>query len=194
MGSEGRGQRSGVRSQRSEVGDAEVWHHGAVDGADVEVGWRERAVTVQAASRRAFWLDGRWYDDLQRSTSSQLATALAILTRTTEPAEEPVLLDALAARSLNPSDDPIPGDLVLASPYMHHRVFEALRHSGRTQEVIDIIRLRWGRWVEAGYPTAWENWNVDFPDGSQCHGYAAHPLYHLAQIATAHPSFLPSQE
>ena len=183
-----------VRSQRSEVGDAEVWHHGAVDGADVEVGWRERAVTVQAASRRAFWLDGRWYDDLQRSTSSQLATALAILTRTTEPAEEPALLDALAARSLNPSDDPIPGDLVLASPYMHHRVFEALRHSGRTQEVIDIIRLRWGRWVEAGYPTAWENWNVDFPDGSQCHGYAAHPLYHLAQIATAHPSFLPSQE
>ena len=145
--------------------------------------WREQAMTVQAASRRAFWHDGRWYDDLQRSTSSQLATALAILTKTAEPAEEPVLLDALAARSLNPSDDPIPGDLVLASPYMHHRVLEALRRSGRTQEVIDIIRLRWGRWVKAGYPTAWENWNVDFPDGSQCHGYAAHPLYHLAEIA-----------
>ncbi len=153
-------------------------------GGPAEVGaWHAQAMTVQNASRRAFWHDGRWYDDLQRSTSSQLATALAILTKTAEPVEEPVLLDALAARSLNPSDDPIPGDLVLASPYMHHRVFEALRRSGRKQEMVDIIRLRWGRWVEAGYPTAWENWNVDFPDGSQCHGYAAHPLYHLAEIA-----------
>ena len=150
---------------------------------DVVGGWRAQAMAVQVASRKAFWHDGRWYDDLQRSTSSQLATALAILTKTTKPTEEPALLDAVAARSLNSSDDPIRGDLVLASPFMHHRVLEALRRSGWTQEVIDIIRLRWGRWVMAGYPTAWENWNVDFPDGSQCHGYAAHPLYHLAQIA-----------
>jgi hypothetical protein len=145
--------------------------------------WRERAAEVQAACRRAFWHDGRWYDDVERTTSSQLATALAILTGTATPAETPALFDALAARSLNPSDDPVAGDLVLASPYMHHRVLEAFRRAGRTQDVIDIIRLRWGRWVEAGYPTAWENWNVDFPDGSQCHGYAAHPLVHLVEIA-----------
>jgi hypothetical protein len=37
--------------------------------------------------------------------------------------------------------------------------------------------------VQAGYPTAWENWNVDFPDGSQCHAFSAHPRYHLAAIA-----------
>lgn len=145
--------------------------------------WRERATQVRAASRQAFWQDERWYDDLERSTWSQLAAALAILTGAAEPGEQAPLLDALAARSLNPDDDPIPDDLVLASPFMHHRVLEALRRSGRTQAVIDIIGLRWGRWVTAGYPTAWENWNVDFPDGSQCHGYAAHPLYHLAQIA-----------
>lgn len=151
--------------------------------SDEAAHWRTRVAALQAACRRAFWHDGRWYDDMERTTSSQLATALAILTGTAEPGETPDLLDALAARSLDPSDGPVPGDLVLASPYMHHRVLEALRRSGRTQEVIDIIRLRWGRWVKAGYPTAWENWNVDFPDGSQCHGYAAHPLYHLAQIA-----------
>jgi hypothetical protein len=151
--------------------------------ADDLARWRGRAAAVQAACRRAFWHDGRWYDDSERSTSSQLAMALAILTGTAMPAEAPALLDALAARSLNPSDDPVPGGLVLASPYMHHRVLEALRRARRTQAVVDIIRLRWGRWVAAGYPTAWENWNVDFPDGSQCHGYAAHPLYHLAEIA-----------
>ena len=54
---------------------------------------------------------------------------------------------------------------------------------GRWQEVVEIIKLRWGRWVLAGYPTAWENWNVDFPDGSECHGFSAHPRFHLAEIA-----------
>ena len=169
-----RGQRSEVRDQKSEIEG---------QGLSVEARWRESADAIQTACRQVFWHDGRWYDDAERSTSSQLVTALAILTGTAMPEETPALLDALAARSLNPSDDPVPGDLVLASPYMHHRVLEALRRAGRTQEVVDIIRLRWGRWVAAGYPTAWENWNVDFPDGSQCHGYAAHPLYHLAEIA-----------
>jgi hypothetical protein len=50
-------------------------------------------------------------------------------------------------------------------------------------QVVEIIRRRWGRWAQAGYPTAWENWNVDFPDGSQCHAFSAHPRFHLAEIA-----------
>ncbi|MFN2166508.1 MAG: hypothetical protein ACK2U9_09640, partial [Anaerolineae bacterium] len=75
------------------------------------------------------------------------------------------------------------GRMVLASPFMHHYVFEALRRYGRNREVVEIVRRRWGRWTRAGYPTAWENWSVDFPDGSQCHAFAAHPRYHLAEIA-----------
>jgi hypothetical protein len=66
---------------------------------------------------------------------------------------------------------------------MHHRVFTALRQSGRSDDVVEIIRRRWGRWVQMGYPTTWENWDVDFPDGSQCHAFSAHPRYHLAEIA-----------
>jgi hypothetical protein len=49
----------------------------------------------------------------------------------------------------------------------------------KQQDILDIIRLRWGRWVKQGFPTTWENWNVDLPDGSQCHAYSAHPRYHL---------------
>jgi hypothetical protein len=144
--------------------------------------WRQQAESVRTASRRAFWRGGRWHDDAHGSTASQLAAALAILTGAAQPNEQGPLLDTLAARSLHPADDPLPGDLALASPFMHHRVLEALRLAGREQAVCDIVRLRWGRWVAGGFPTAWENWNVDFPDGSQCHGFAAHPLYHLAQI------------
>src|SRR5581483_965499 len=143
--------------------------------------WRARADALRDAARAAFWHGGRWYDDLDRTTFSQLAAALAILAGAAEPGEAPALLDAIAARSLDLNDEPAPGHMVLASPFMHHYLFEALRAAGRGNTAIEIIRRRWGRWADAGYPTTWENWNVDFPDGSQCHAFSAHPLYHLSE-------------
>jgi hypothetical protein len=148
--------------------------------------WQARAIALQAAIRATFWQQERWCDDVARSTFSQLAAALAILTETSPPDEHPALLAAIAARSLDPGDEPAPDKMVLASPFMHHYLFEALRQGGRSDQVIEIIRLRWGRWVQAGYPTTWENWNVDFPDGSQCHAFSAHPRFHLAEIAREH--------
>jgi hypothetical protein len=105
------------------------------------------------------------------------------LTGTAPLNEQGKLLDAIAARSLEPGDDWTPDSMVLASPFMHHYIIEALRAEGRFEQVIELIRLRWGRWAKAGYPTTWENWNVDFPDGSLCHSFSAHPRYHLAEIS-----------
>jgi len=164
----------------------------ATDEADR---WNAQASVLRDAVRLAFWRDGVWYDDAERTTFSQLAAALALLAGAAEPKEQAVLLEAIAARSLDPDDEPpstalragVPGKMVLASPFMHHYIFEALRQGGRSDEVVEIIRRRWGRWAGAGYPTTrpttWENWNVDFPDGSQCHAFSAHPRYHLAEIA-----------
>jgi hypothetical protein len=145
--------------------------------------WQAWATALRGAVRSAFWHEGKWYDDTERSTFSQLAAALALLAEATGSEEESGLLEAIAARSLDPDDEAAPGKMVLASPFMHHYAFEALRRGGRSEAVVEIIRRRWGRWVQAGYPTAWENWNVDFPDGSQCHAFSAHPRYHLAEIA-----------
>ncbi len=142
--------------------------------------WQMEAATLQTVLRAAFWADGRWWDDLPRTTCSQLAAAFALLTQTAAPDEADELLDAIAARSLDLDDSYTPGKLVLASPFMHHYLFEALREGGWDVAVIEIIRRRWGRWVKAGYPTTWENWNVDFPDGSQCHAFSAHPRVHLS--------------
>ncbi len=129
--------------------------------------------------RDAFFEDGIWWDDLERTTFSQLAAALALLVGAVESDEQEALLDAIVARSLDPSDEHEPSKMVLASPFMHHYVFEALGRFGRNQSIIDIIKLRWGRWATAGEPTTWENWNIDFPDGSACHAFSAHPRYHL---------------
>jgi hypothetical protein len=150
---------------------------------DDAAGWQAQAGTIQEAVRGAFWADGRWYDDKQRSTFSQQAAALAVLSGAADPNEIPALLDAITARSLDPDDNPQPDKMVLASPFAHHRILEALRLGGRSEVVLEIIRTRWGRWLEE--PTTWENWKVDFPDGSCCHAFSAHPRYHLAHIA--HP-------
>ena len=145
--------------------------------------WLARATALRQAARSAFWQGGRWYDDCQHSTFSQLSAALAVLTGAATEAEAGGLLAAVAERSLDLDDAAAPGKMVLASPFMHHYVFEALRRGGQAAAVLEIVKRRWGRWVEGGYPTAWENWDVDFPDGSQCHAFSAHPRYHLAQIA-----------
>jgi Bacterial alpha-L-rhamnosidase 6 hairpin glycosidase domain/Alpha-L-rhamnosidase N-terminal domain len=145
--------------------------------------WEARATALRSAVRSAFWRGGVWYDDKERSTFSQLAAALAIVTEAAAFDETSGLLDLIATRSLDGEDATEPGKMVLASPFMHHYIFEALRQGGKPELVIEIVRRRWGRWVQAGYPTAWENWDVDFPDGSQCHAFSAHPRYHLAAIA-----------
>jgi hypothetical protein len=147
--------------------------------------WESRAEVFRQAARAAFWHEGRWYDDLPRTTFSQLAAALALLSGAVQPDETNALLDAICARSLDPEDGPAPGRMVLASPFRHHWLFEALRQFGRTAAVVEIVKRRWGRWTDLGYPTTWENWNVDFPDGSQCHAFSAHPRYHLAEILRA---------
>jgi hypothetical protein len=152
------------------------------DVAEQAALWQARADALSIAARAAFWRDGAWYDDPAGTTFSQLAAALALLAGMVEPHQASALLDAIAARSLDPSDEALPGRMVLASPFMHHYVFEALRRAERRDAVVEIIRRRWGRWADAGYPTTWENWNVDFPDGSQCHAFSAHPRYHLAQM------------
>lgn len=143
--------------------------------------WDKTAEALRKRCRQAFFKDGIWYDDLEGSTHSQLAAAMALLTGAVEPHEQEGQIDKIIERSLDLSDDHAEGKMVLASPFMHHYIFEALAKFGRYPEIIKIIKLRWGRWVEAGCPTTWENWNVDFPDGSQCHAFSAHPRYHLVQ-------------
>ncbi|HRW49130.1 MAG TPA: hypothetical protein P5333_16545, partial [Caldilinea sp.] len=149
--------------------------------------WQERAERVRGSCRAAFLQDDCWWDDLPRTTASQLAAALAVLTGAAEADEQPAQLDAIAARSLDLDDNPQPGALVLASPFMHHYLFEALHAGGWEPALVEIIRRRWGRWATAGCPTTWENWNVDFPDGSTCHAFSAHPLYHLYRAAQSLP-------
>lgn len=142
--------------------EAEVWQ----DGAD-------RIAKVLRASHHG--ADG-WRESPAGAPACQLALAFLILTDLAQGAAAESLADAMVARALDPEDAPAPGKLVLASPFMHHYVFQALARLGRGEDIRRIIALRWGRWADRGEPTTWENWAIDFPDGSACHGFSAHPL------------------
>ncbi|RYI05137.1 MAG: hypothetical protein EON48_15175 [Acetobacteraceae bacterium] len=102
--------------------------------------------------------------------------ALLILTRAVNGPEAEALADRIITRSLDLEDGPIMGQPALASPFMHHYLFQALQALGRREAIHQIIAARWGRWVREGRPTTPENWSIDFPDGSACHGFSAHPL------------------
>lgn len=147
--------------------------------------WSGRAGRLGQAIRAGLCGPDGWRESPGGAPASQLALALLILSGLVPPDEAAPLADAILARSLDPEDGPAPGRLVLASPFMHHYVFQALHRLGRDAEIRAIIALRWGRWAAAGEPTAWENWDIGFPDGSACHGFSAHPLGWLALTAGA---------
>jgi hypothetical protein len=109
-------------------------------------------------------------------TASQLGLALLILTGVVDGTEAEGLADRIIARSLDLRDGPAEGQPALASPFMHHYLFLALQRLGRRKDIHAIIAARWGRWVAEDRVTTPENWSIDFPDGSACHGFSAHPL------------------
>ena len=145
----------------------------------------ERADQLIERCRHHFFKNQTWFDDLEHTTYSQLAAALALIVGASQQDERSSLLEAIISRSLDLSDEHETGNIVLASPFMHHYIFEALAQMGQDEAIIDIILARWGRWADQGCATTWENWNIDFPDGSACHAYSAHPRYHLARIYQA---------
>ncbi len=142
-------------------------------------GCERRAAALRDAIKTAFHHDGAWHENPFGVPASQLGLALLLLTGCAEHH----MAGAIVSRALDPDDDHTAGKMVLASPFMHHYVFLALDRVGRHGDILAIIRARWGRWAEAGEPTCWENWNVDFPDGSKCHGFAAHPLHWIVRDA-----------
>lgn len=117
-----------------------------------------------------------WCESPGGETASQLGLALLILTGLVSGAEAQALADRIVARSLDLRDEHLRGGPALASPFMHHYLFQALQHLDRRTDIHAIIAARWGRWVAEGRPTTPENWSIDFPDGSACHGFSAHPL------------------
>lgn len=143
--------------------------------------WRDRARALTAALA-TLWEAGVWRESPGGAQASQLALAFLVLTGIADGVEAEILADRIAARSLDLRDEHDPDGPPLASPFMHHYLFMALERLGRRDAIRSIISARWGRWANAGLANTPENWSIDFPDGSACHGFSAHPLGWLVRI------------
>lgn len=137
--------------------------------------WAKQAGALALALRGHLALDG-WRESPGGEPASQLGLALLILTGTVAGTGAEALANRIVARSLNLDDGVISGQPALASPFMHHYLFLALQRLDRRTDIHAIIAARWGRWVKDGRTATPENWSIDFPDGSACHGFSAHPL------------------
>jgi hypothetical protein len=137
--------------------------------------WAAEAGALALALQGHQGLEG-WQETPNGEAASQLALALLVLTGMVEGDAAMALANRFVARSLDLRDEPLVGQPALASPFMHHYLFLALQSLGRRADIHAIIAARWGRWVDEGRPTTPENWSIDFPDGSACHGFSAHPL------------------
>lgn len=133
--------------------------------------WAEVAGELATGLRGHQAPDG-WQESPDGAPACQLAMAFLILTGLADDPGQ--MADRIVARSLDLEDGQ--KEPVLASPFMHHYLFQALQKLGRRDDIHSIIAARWGRWVAEGRPTTPENWSIDFPDGSACHGFSAHPL------------------
>jgi hypothetical protein len=141
--------------------------------------WRDR---LSAAIGRAFQRQEQWYDTLRGASQSQHMAAFLILTQLVTGVQAEELLDEAVRRSLEDKDRPDSqkSSWILMSPYMHYYLFEALAQWERVDDIRAIIQARWSCWLDLGAQTTWENWEIEFADGSPCHGWSAHPLLYLA--------------
>ncbi len=142
--------------------------------------WGAEAEALALAVRGLRGADG-WRESPGGAEASQLALALLVLTGLAGE-EADAMGDAIVAVSLGAEGGP-----ALASPFMHHTLFQALEALGRKGDIRRIIAARWGAWVAEGRVTTPENWSIDFPDGSAAHGFSAHALGWLTHLGLDDP-------
>ncbi len=141
-----------------------------------------RADSLAQAIENHFWDKQAklWRDGFDPDTGklidsvSQHANALAILLNLKPDTHAALARDVLlkCARAKK-------SKILGASPFFYAYVLEAMSLAGLREEVVEIIRDKWGGMIDRGAVTFWEMWDVTLE--SRCHAWSASPVYHLMQ-------------
>jgi alpha-L-rhamnosidase len=131
--------------------------------------WRGAAARIVNALDERFWAAGRgvYAEDEAGTIFCEQSQALAALCISLADVRRVALAEALATQR----------DLLPASVYFAHYVFEAMALNGRGAAI--IARLGpWREMVAFDFKTTYEN-NSPQSNRSDCHAWAAHPLLHF---------------
>ncbi|MDH7481175.1 MAG: family 78 glycoside hydrolase catalytic domain [Armatimonadota bacterium] len=92
---------------------------------------------------------------------------------------------SILAKALDTSSGIIPG-----GPFFSYFFLEALFENNMHSEALDFIKTNWGKMLDWGATTLWENWHNS---NSLCHGWSSAPTSHLSKyilgISPAEPGF-----
>jgi hypothetical protein len=144
--------------------------------------YNARAAKLTATIMKLFWSETQkgWIDGYDPEKKEQVeqvsqhmttwAMLLGLKKENRARAAREVLLKAAKQRKEK---------IVTASPFFYAYVLEALFEAGLFDDVIDIIKTKWGEMVDAGATTFWEIWEPNVE--SRCHAWSASPVYHLMQ-------------
>ena len=138
--------------------------------------WRRRAEGLSAAINRVFWCERRGLvaDTRRQDRFSEHAQCLAILGGALSPERARRAFDGLVTA---------PG-LARCTVYFSHYLFDAYCQRGRADLFMKRLDL-WRDFVRQGLKTPLE---APGDARSDCHGWGAHPLYHLqAGVAGVRP-------
>lgn len=140
--------------------------------------WRRRANILRAGFHQVFWSDDRQayvdgiYDGVPSDIVSQTTNAMAILAGVGDEASRLQLSNVLT--------DPTRHDVTscLNSMALVHQALESLE---RDEAVVKEISTIWGRMIEQGATTTWEQ--VMTPERSTgcCYGFSSHPLNYFVR-------------
>jgi len=135
------------------------------------------ATTLAERATAEFWDEqrGAIADTGERKTFSEHAQCLALLSGRIDAQKAKRIVEALETADF----------LTACSPFFGHYVLEALQQQGRMEAFFRRLGV-WHRMKREGLRTTYE---VDFTSRSDCHAWAAHPLFHaFASVVGIRPA------
>ncbi len=127
---------------------------------------RRYAQAQAYATTAAFWDEtrGLFADDLARTSFSEHAQCLALLSGLVDAEKQPRVFEGLFTAD----------DLTRATIYFSHYLFEVYRLAGRSDKLFERLQT-WFALADLGFKTTREK---PEPSRSDCHAWGAHPIYH----------------
>jgi hypothetical protein len=142
-----------------------------------------QAMRLKAAIEKYFWDEKNncWRDGFDAAAQkpvdhvSQHTNTLAILLGLKSETHGEIAREVLLKSAKNKRTK-----VITASPFFYAYVLQVLAGQGLQAEVVQIIKDKWGTFLDLNASTFYEMWTITVE--SRCHAWSSSPLYHLMQI------------
>jgi hypothetical protein len=151
--------------------------------SDAAADYENRALRLTASIEKFFWDEKNncWRDGFDAANQkpveqiSQHTNTLAILLDLKPQTHSEIAREILLKSAKNKRTK-----VITASPFFYAYVLQALAGQGLLAETVQIIKDKWGTFLDMNASTFHEMWNVTIE--SRCHAWSSSPVYHLMQM------------